>query len=155
MGLRNKARLTTGEIVEYDEAIEVDPADPETPKPAGNCETKYLGIGEIVEVRSTPQTQDGRLLHLWEYLPKSGLFDYWADKFRGSHCVDSSINFGAQATEKPQNSTPKMTQEQLFRLMDSAPNEDGYRRSTEFQPAPKTRLFSWNPPQIFQEYKTH
>jgi len=125
MGLRNKARLTTGEIVEYDEAIEVDPADPETPKPAGNCETKYLGIGEIVEVRSTPHTQDGQLLHLWEYLNVTKprvLF------------VDGNAFLGDESTATP-NPIPRMTPEQLLQLMDSAPDEDGYRRSTEFQPA--------------------
>ena len=65
---RNKARLMTGEIVEYDEAIEVDPENPGIPSPAGeNCQPKYLGIGEIIEVRGSRQSEDGRLMHLWEY----------------------------------------------------------------------------------------
>jgi len=79
---RNKARLTTGEIVEYDEAIEVDPENPGIPSPDGeNCQPKYLGIGEIIEVRGSRQSEDGRLTHLWEYgLPSPvvmpALYDY-------------------------------------------------------------------------------
>lgn len=70
---KNKAHLMTGEIVEYDEAIEVDPENPGVPSPAGeNCQPKYLGIGEIIEVRGSRRSENGRLTHLWEYeLPSS------------------------------------------------------------------------------------
>lgn len=79
---RNKARLMTGEIVEYDEAIEVDPENPGIPSPTGeNCQPKYLGVGEIIEVRGSRQSENGRLTHLWEYeLPSPvvmpTLYDY-------------------------------------------------------------------------------
>lgn len=65
---KNKAHLMTGEIVEYDEAIEVDPENPGIPSPTGeNCQPKYLGIGEIIELRGSRQSENGRLMHLWEY----------------------------------------------------------------------------------------
>ena len=65
MGLRNKARLTTDEIVEYDEAIKVDPANPEPRKPKVRWEAKYLGSGKIINPSGD---ESERLYHVWEYL---------------------------------------------------------------------------------------
>lgn len=65
MEQRNKARLTTGEIVEYDEAIKVAPADPEPRKPKVRWETKYLGSGKIINPSGD---ESERLYHFGEYL---------------------------------------------------------------------------------------
>jgi len=68
MEQRNKARLTTGEIVEYDECQYFDPENPEPRKPTGNYETKYLGTGKIIDPSGD---ESKRLHHFWEYLNAS------------------------------------------------------------------------------------
>lgn len=65
---RNKAKLRDGAIVEYDEAIEVDPENPEPRKRKVAWETKHLGVGKIIDLCGN---ESEKLYHLWEYLDAS------------------------------------------------------------------------------------